>query len=417
MLTAVDSKLPSYRWVIEALVIAMLIVQVMAWLAPAPILAPMIKSLRIGLGDAGLIISVIALCIAIFSFLGAVIIERLGTLRALLVGIWLLGLAEIASGYSPNFAILLLCRILEGVGYGIVIGPPAALVMQWFGEREWPYVNMVNAVCAYLGITIVFMITPPVYYALGSLWQRVLTFYGVLAVMVAILWTIFGRERETAHASPAHGTRGASNLPEVMRMRGVILMAVALFGGMWVFQLYTAFLPEFFRVERGLKLNEAAKLTAVLPLAGIFAAAAGGIGTGIIGLRKPFLWPMAVLTLIGCLGAVSLPNIDLIRLSLVLVGIGASAGLAATGTLMMELPGMTPAKMGSAFAVIWAVGYAGAFISPFLGGAVAPLMGLRNVMIAFLAFELLPMVALYLLPETGPGRRPVAMTAAAQGAR
>jgi AAHS family 4-hydroxybenzoate transporter-like MFS transporter len=174
----VDSKLPRYRWVIEALIIAMLIVQVAASLAPAPILAPMRKSLRIGLGDAGLIISVIALCIAIFSFLGALIIERFGTLPALLVGIWLLGLAEIASGYSANFAMLLACRIAEGVGYGIVIGPPAALVMQWFGEREWPYVNMVNAVCAYVGITLVFMITPSVYYALGALWQRVLTFTG-----------------------------------------------------------------------------------------------------------------------------------------------------------------------------------------------------------------------------------------------
>jgi MFS family permease len=395
----------------------MLIVQVMAWLAPAPILAPMIKSLGIGLSDAGLIISVIALCIAIFSFLGAVIIERLGTLRALLVGIWLLGLAEIASGYSPNFAIMLLCRIVEGVGYGIIIGPPAALVMQWFGEREWPYVNMVNAVCAYLGITLVFAVTPSVYYAVGSSWHRVLTSYGLIAVTIAILWTVFGRERETARATLAHGERGPSNLPEVMRMRGVILMAIALFGGLWVFQLYTAFLPEFFRVERGLNLNEAAKLTAVLPFAGIFAAAVGGIGTGVVGLRRPFLWPMAVLTLIGCLGAVLLPAIDLVRLSLVLVGIGASAGLAATGTLMMELPGMTPAKMGSAFAVIWAVGYAGAFISPFLGGALAPLMGLRNVMIVFLAFELLPITAMYLLPETGPGRRSIPIATAAPAAR
>jgi MFS family permease len=300
----------------------------------------MIKSLGIGLSDAGLIISVIALCIAIFSFLGAVIIERLGTLRALLVGIWLLGLAEIASGYSPNFAIMLLCRIVEGVGYGIIIGPPAALVMQWFGEREWPYVNMVNAVCAYLGITLVFAVTPSVYYAVGSSWHRVLTSYGLIAVTIAILWTVFGRERETARATLAHGERGPSNLPEVMRMRGVILMAIALFGRLWVFQLYTAFLPEFFRVERGLNLNEAAKLTAVLPFAGIFAAAVGGIGTGVVGLRRPFLWPMAVLTLIGCLGAVLLPAIDLVRLSLVLVGIGASAGLAATGTLMMELPGI-----------------------------------------------------------------------------
>lgn len=418
MTAAAESQAPSYRWVIEVLVFVMLIVQVMTWLAPAPILAPMVKSLGLSLSDAGLIISIIALCIGIFSFLGAVIIERLGTLRTLLAGMWLMGLAEVGSGFAANFAALLFCRVLEGIGYGMMIGPPAALVMQWFSEREWPYVNMVNAVCAYVGITLVFAITPRVYYALGSSWQQVLVAYGVSAVAVALLWTIFGRERQTAVvSSSAHGTRDPSNLPEVLRMRGVILMAIALFGGMWVFQLYTAFLPEYFRIQRGMALDEAASLTAVLPLAGIFAAAAGGIGTAIVGLRRPFLWPMAILTLIGCAGAVLIPDLNGIRLSLVLVGIGASGGLAATATLMMELPGMTAAKMGTGFAFIWAVGYAGAFISPFLGGALASAMGLRNVMLAFLVFQITTFIALYLLPETGPGRKQIALAAATPAAR
>jgi MFS family permease len=413
-----ESQAPSYRWMIEALVFVMLIVQVMTWLAPAPMLAPMVNSLGISLSAAGLIISIIALCIGIFSFLGAVIIEWLGTLRTLLAGMWLMGLAEVASGLAGNFTALLFCRVLEGIGYGMMIGPPAALVMQWFSEREWPYINMVNAVCAYVGITLVFATTPRVYYALGSSWQHVLVAYGVTAVAVALLWTVFGRERQTAPVgASAHGARDASNLPEVLRMRGVILMAIALFGGMWVFQLYTAFLPEYFRTQRGMALDEAASLTAVLPLAGIFAAAAGGIGSGIVGRRRPFLWPMAILTLIGCAGAVLLPDINGIRLALVLVGIGASGGLAATGTLMMELPGMTPAKMGTGFAFIWAVGYTGAFISPFLGGALASSMGLRNVMLAFLAFQVTTFIALYLLPETGPGRKPIAVAAATPAAR
>src|SRR5579863_3360703 len=332
MAAATESQAPGYRWVIEALVFAMLIVQVMTWLAPAPILSPMVKSLGISLSAAGLIISIIALCIGIFSFLGAVIIEHLGTLRTLLVGMWLMGVAEVASGFSGSFSTLLVCRVLEGIGYGMMIGPPAALVMQWFSEREWPYINMVNAVCAYVGITLVFGTTPRVYYALGSSWHHVLVAYGITAVAVAFLWTVLGRERQSATAGAAtHTARDASNLPEVLRMRGVILMAIALFGGMWVFQLYTAFLPEFFRTQRGMSLDEAAGLTAVLPLAGIFAAAAGGIGTGIVGLRRPFLWPMAILTLLGCAGAVLIPDVNAIRLSLVLVGIGASGGLAATG--------------------------------------------------------------------------------------
>ena len=161
---------------------------------------------------------------------------------------------------------------------------------------------------------------------------------------------------------------------------------------MWVFQLYTAFLPQYFRVERGLDLAAAANLTAVLPLPAMFAAAAGGIGTAIIGLRRPFLWPTAILTLIGCAGAMLFPSINGIRLSLVLVGIGAAGGLAATGTLMMELPEMTPARMGTAFSFVWAAGYGGAFISPFLGGALAPFIGLRTVMLVFLSFQVLPIM-------------------------
>ncbi|MGH7934910.1 MAG: CynX/NimT family MFS transporter [Candidatus Binataceae bacterium] len=402
------SAAPAYRWVIEGLLIITLVAQVMTWLAPAPILGPMIKSLNISLGQAGLIISIIALCIGIFSFVGAMVTERLGTLRTLIVGVWLLGIGEILSGYTASFLPLLACRIIEGIGYGIIIGPPTTLVMQWFSEREWAYINTVNALCAYIGLTVVFTITAPVFYALYASWNTLMKVYGLSVVVVAILWLILGRERPVVLvAAPAHGARSASTLPEVLRMRAVILMAIALFGGMWVFQLYTAFLPEFFRVARGLSLSQSSNLTAVLPFTGVFAALAGGIGTAVVGLRRPFLWPLAILALIGCIGAILLPGIAAIRVSLVLVGIGAAGGLAAIGTLMMELPEMTPAKMGTAFSVVWAAGYTGAFISPFLGGALASAMGLRNVMLVFLALQLLPIVTMYLLPETGPGGKHV----------
>jgi hypothetical protein len=36
--------------------------------------------------------------------------------------------------------------------------------------------------------------------------------------------------------------------------------------------------------------------------------------------------------------------------------------------------------MSTAFGFMWAVGYVGAFISPFLAGALVPLLGLRGVM-------------------------------------
>lgn len=400
------SKLSPYRWVIEVLMFLAFVSQTITWLAPAPILGPIIKSLHITLGSAGLIISVIALCISIFSLVGAVIAERLGALRAFLIGIWMLAIGQILSSYCTIFSALLACRVIEGVGFGLVIAPPGTLTMQWFGEGEWPWINMINALCAYIGLTAVYSVTAPLYLALGNSWERVVFYYGIAVAVVALLWTVLGRERHViAAVEPVAGAPNqGSALSEVMKMRDVRLIACGLFGGMWVFQLYTAFLPEYFHTIRGMGLAAASSMTAVLPLAGMFASLGGGIGTGITGLRKPFMWPVAICTLVGCAGAIIMTEPLWIRLSLVLVGIGAAGSLAAITTMLMELPGMTPAKMGTGLAFVWSVGYAGAFVAPFLGGALAAAFGLKTVMLAFLVFQFLPIGSMYLLPETGPGR-------------
>src|SRR5262249_8093290 len=230
-------------------------------------------------------------------------------------------------------------------------------------------------------------------------------YYGIATAGVALLWTILGRQGTPAGvAVGAENVARESALVEVIKMRNVLLIAVGLFGGMWVFQLYTAFLPQFFRFVPGMSLAQASLLTQVLPLTGFFAVLAGGFGTALTGLRKPFTWPIAIFTLVGCVGAIELADPTWIGLSLVLVGIGSAASLAAIVTLMMELPNMNPTRVGAALGFVWAVGYFGAFVSPVLGGKLGGSIGLRPVMLVFLVFQLLPIIALYFLSETGPGR-------------
>lgn len=391
-----------YRFVIEALLVVALASQTLTWLAPAPLLSPIIKDLHIHLGEAGLIISVIALCIAIFSLAGAVVAEKLGALRALILGLWLLAIGGIGSGYAPNFVLLLLCRVVEGIGFGVMIAPPATMVMQWFNENEWPYMNTINAVAPFVGLTAAFALTGPVYLALGSQWKTVLLVYGLFVATVAVLWTILGRSAP-GHAHVA-GHGGGGSLGEVLAMRDVRLVAIALFSGMWVFQLYSAFLPQFFQTVRGMSLERAGSLTALLPLAGVFAAAGGGVLSGMVGLRRPFTYPIQALLGLGCLGCVLFTDINAIRLSLIVLGIGSSAGLSTIFTLMMELPGMTPTKAGTGLGVVWGAGYAGAFLSPFLCGALAGKFGLTAVMLGSLAFMIIAVGGFYLVPETGRGR-------------
>ena len=69
--------------------------------------------------------------------------------------------------------------------------------------------------------------------------------------------------------------------------------------------------------------------------------------------------------------------------------------------------------MGASLAFVWSVGYAGAFVSPIIGGAIASSIGLKNVMMFFLVFQFLPIGCMYLLPETGKGRTTQVQTATA----
>jgi MFS family permease len=404
-----------YRWVIEALLFVALFSQTLTWYAPAPLLGPIMTGLKISLAKAGLVVSIIALCVAIFALGGSVVMERLGAFRAFSLGAWLMSAGEILSGYCTGLAQLLACRVLEGVGFGLMVAPPGALVMQWFGEREWPYINMANAVCAYVALTVVYAITAPVFLALGSSWRHVFRYYGLGCAAVALAWTVLGREHQVAR--PVARAGGRSMLGEVVRMRGVLLIAASMFGAMWVFQLYAAFMPQYFHEYRGLNLAQSSALVALLPLTGIFAAVGGGLGTGISGLRKPFTWPLALCALIGAAGAVLATSLWLVQASLVLAGIGAAGSLAAIITVLMELPGMTSERVGAGLAFVWAMAYAGAFVAPFFGGAVAGVVGLKAAMLGFLAFQLIPVVGLYMLPETGPRGVGRAARSASMGGR
>ncbi len=414
---ATSERASSYRWVIEVLLVLALASQTLTWLAPAPLLGPIISDLHIHLGDAGLIISVIALCIAIFALAGAIVAQKIGALRSFILGVWLLAIGGVGSGYAPGFGALLACRVIEGIGFGVMIAPPATLVMQWFDESMWPYMNMLNAVAPFLGLTAAFAVTGPVYVALGSRWRTVLLTYGLAVAVIAVLWTLLGRTHPSHPAAAGGHTADAGAMREVLGMRDIRVIAVALASGMWVFQLYSAFLPEFFHTMRGFSLEEAGELTALVPFAGVFAAAGAGVMTGALGRRRPFTWPMQILFGLGCLGSVTFSSVAAIRISLILIGVGSSALLPTLLTMVMELPGMTPTKAGSGLGVVWAAGYTGAFLSPFICGALAGRFGLETVMVGSLVFALVAIVGFYMVPETGPGRMRIGSTAALRTAR
>jgi len=71
-------------------------------------------------------------------------------------------------------------------------------------------------------------------------------------------------------------------------------------------------------------------------------------------------------------------------------------------TIPMEFEGMTPRMLGGAFALIFGLGNAAAFISPVFGGWLSEIIGLKQTLFIFAFSQLLAIGCTILVPETGP---------------
>jgi MFS family permease len=182
----------------------------------------------------------------------------------------------------------------------------------------------------------------------------------------------------------------------------VRLLAIAMVGQMWTFNTFSTFLPSFLETSRGLTRIQAGGLSSLIPLAGVAGALICGVATGMLGRRKLFLWPLMVASLAAALVIVNLPVGLPVYIAIALLGF-TSAGLSPTlMTVVMELKGATAASTAAAFALIFGVSF---FISFFVSpafGALVPIWGIRLSMTAFSLPLFITIIALTLIPETGP---------------
>ncbi|WP_213996820.1 CynX/NimT family MFS transporter [Tepidanaerobacter syntrophicus] len=393
----------NYRWIVELFIVFGTAMMSALWLAPSPLLPTIIKDLSINLAQAGMIISIMPLCVALFSTLASFLIEKFGAKIAFAIALLLIGtggaLAILVTAYS-NF---LLTRLILGIGYAMMTAIPGVLIMTWFPDNEKPFINTINSCLTYVGMTLAFSLTLPLTYRFGS-WQKALATYGFAAITLALLWLAFGREKviETSERPNIEEKKHESALRSAIKKREVWYLAIALFGGMWEFQFFTTFLPTFYQQYRQLNAVAASSITSLITISGIIGGLVCGLLMSIIGKRKIFTWPLHTAILFGLLGSISFKPGIMLYISVILVGFGAAGWTPALLTIPMELNGMTPSMLGGAYAFIFGLGNAAAFLSPVVGGWLASRIGLNTTLFIFAFSQILPIVFTFLLPETGP---------------
>lgn len=131
---------------------------------PVSLLTPMAKDLKVSEGVAGQAISVTAIVAMVISLLIAIITQRLNRRRVLLA----LGVLQIVSNllvaFAPNFALLLMGRVLLGIGLGGFWSMLAATAM-----RLVPKVNVAKALSIiYAAVSVATVVAAPMGSYLGA---------------------------------------------------------------------------------------------------------------------------------------------------------------------------------------------------------------------------------------------------------
>ena len=166
----------------------------------SPLLPLAIEEYGISRFEAGLLISMPMLMGAVLGIPGGMLAARIGIKRSFMISWVCMGLL-VLSALTPNYYVLLVLRLLYGVGLSMSVAASGPLVMQWFRSREVLAINAANTAILSLGVAASVAAAVPLAEILG--WKTSLTVLSGLGVLGAVIWPLAPADLKSGRGEPA----------------------------------------------------------------------------------------------------------------------------------------------------------------------------------------------------------------------
>jgi nitrate/nitrite transporter NarK len=365
----------------------------------SPLVRSIADELALTNAEAGFLFSVSILTLMLFRIPWGMLLDRKGLKVTLGLALVLMGVFGLTRGFAVDYSTLLASQFLLGVALSGVIPAIPKLVSQWFPREK---VGLATGICMAgfpVGDILAVGVTPYLAEAVSG-WRQVFQVYGVWALVLIFLWWKFARD-ESKNVKTAAPTSSSikRDFAKLLRLKEVWLLTGLYFCAGGCYDTMLLWLPDVLQGE-GLNAFTASLIASMLPVGFLVSAIAVGAFSDRLGLRKPFVLVM---------GVVSGP---VLYLAGTMLGTAAYvmaflAGLCTVGVLTLvlavpaEMPRLSP-FLSSAFGVISSVGNLGSFLLPTLVGQLRDVSGTFLLSMVVLAVVSEGMFALGLmLPETG----------------
>jgi len=363
-----------YRWVMLALAWATYFCFGLVSFSLAPLATPIMAELKLTYTQFGIAAGAWPLIYIASSYPVGIIIDRLGLKKSLSVGILVVALSAIMRSYAIDFTSLFASVAVFGVGAPIIsIGLPK-LIASWFCGRERGtasgiYFTGVSMGTAFsLGATNIFILP-----LLGS-WRNVLLFYGIIPIIVVLLWIKFaksstGLDIETT-VFKENIWKSIFGLLRYRNIWSIVLIGTTSF---MVIHSLNNWLPKILETQ-----NLAPTLAGILAASFSIFRIFGSLGIP----RMSYIWSsrkttVAIMLSITAVSIVILPlgNEYLALLCIASIGLFIGALSPLLLTILMDTREVGVKKMGAAGGLYFSFGEVGGVLGPVIVGLFRDLTG------------------------------------------
>lgn len=394
---------PTYRWVVMCLYLIASVSSQMVINTLGILLPSITAGLSLSPGQQGLLgsapfWSTIALALPI-GWAGSRMSPKWLTAATLAGG----ALCLFLQSWSPVFAVLLLGRLLFGIG--TIAQQPARVLLtrQWFPAREVVMVNGLSNVFFGLVVGGGLALAPVLLILLADDWRMTFRAFGFYYVALTAFWLFLGRDRVTEEFASAERQPVLSLLRSALNYRDLWLCGSGFAGATMAFSAFLAFYPTLMLSEYGVSLKvSGAALALDVVLGGVV-----GLGTGYLAATKHmegrFLQFLGILMAGSFLGMILSGWVPMIYLMAVINGF-AWTFFPILITVPFNLRGIQPRQLAVAFSFTMMLISLGQALGPLFIGYLQEATG--NLKLAMFLMSFAPLTLVMAGTTLSFGRQP-----------
>jgi len=297
-----------------------------------------------------------------------IIADKIGLKVVLVFGFVFYGIFTGLTGIAASFTILLIMRILVGIGQGTYYGPQYALSSLNVPKKNRGVGNaIINSGMAFgtsLGLIGGGFITSK----LG--WRYNFYIFAIPVFLIALLFQFVIRKNKASEQErPADHFENAeeAHVEHKGDRRNIIAIFIIVFCSFFGFFFIQSWLPYYLQVERGIAPENTGFVSSLVAWSSIPGALLWAHLSDRLRTRKPFMIGLLFFAVISTLGAVLLENFPLLIVSLILYGLTGKLGLEPilVSAIADNAPSTNP---GTLFSTFNSIGVSASILAPIIGG-------------------------------------------------